>query len=274
MELNLTKPLIFFDLETTGVSILHDRIVEISIIKIYPGKEPISKTFRIKPVDENGNQIHIPESATAVHGITDADVANEKTFAQRATDLAKTFKGCDIAGYNSNNFDVPLLAEEFARAGVDFNFNDDKIRYIDVQNIFHKKEQRTLAAACQFYCGCDIEDFGVGEAHSASADTRATYEVLKAQLDKYPDLTNDVASLSEFSRHKKTMDLNGRIAYDDNGVEVFSFGKYRGQSVVEIFKKEPSYFDWIEKGDFPRDTKNCFRKLYFRSKGLDESNAK
>lgn len=274
MELNLTRPLIFFDLETTGVNILHDRIVEISIIKIYPGKEPVSRTFRIKPVDENGNQIHIPEAATAVHGITDSDVENEKTFAQRATQFAETFRGCDIAGYNSNSFDVPLLAEEFARAGVDFNLNDGKIRYIDVQTIFHKKEQRTLAAACQFYCGCDIKDLGAGDAHSASADTNATYQVLKAQLDRYPDLANDVESLAEFSRQKKTMDLNGRIAYNDKDVEVFNFGKYKDKPVVEIFKKEPSYFDWIEKGDFPRDTKNCFRKLYFKSKGLDETNIK
>ncbi|MBQ4291909.1 MAG: 3'-5' exonuclease [Muribaculaceae bacterium] len=267
MELKLTKPLIFFDLETTGVNVLRDRIVEMTILKVYPDKEPVCKTFRFRPVDDNGNTMPIPEQASAVHGIVDEDVKNEKTFKERAAMLAETFRGCDIAGYNSNNFDIPLLSEEFSRAGVDFDFNDGKIRFIDVQAIFYKKEPRTLAAACRFYCGKDMEALGHGDPHSAQADTWATYEVLKAQLDKYPDLANNVESLSEYSRLKKTMDLAGRIAYDDKGVEVFAFGKYKDKSVVEIFKKEPSYYDWIKKGDFPGDTKKCFERLYFKSKG-------
>ncbi|MBP5315651.1 MAG: 3'-5' exonuclease [Muribaculaceae bacterium] len=269
MELNLTKPLVFFDLETTGVNILEDRIVEMTILKVYPGKEPICKTFRFKPVDEFGNQIHIPEQASEVHGIKDDDVKNEKTFAQRATMIAETLRGCDIAGYNSNRFDIPLLSEEFARVGVDFDFNDGKIRFIDVQSIFYKKEPRTLSAAYAFYCKKNLED-----AHSAEADTRATYEVLKAQIDRYPDLQNDVASLAEFSCMRKTMDLAGRIGYDDKGTEIFTFGKYKDKSVVEIFKKEPSYFDWIKHGEFPSDTIRCFERLFVKSRGDSNINVK
>ena len=212
MELKLTKPVIFFDLETTGTNITHDRIVEISLIKIMPNGEEFERTRRINP------EMPIPAEATAVHHITDADVADAPKFGQIAKDLAKIFEGCDIAGFNSNKFDVPMLAEEFLRAGVKFHFT--KPRYIDVQNIFHRKEQRTLVAAYRFYCGKELDD-----AHSANADTRATYEVLKAQLDRYDDLQNDVDYLAEFSTHAHNVDLMGRLIYDDKKREINNFGK-------------------------------------------------
>ena len=214
MELKLQNPLIFFDLETTGVNASKDRIVEISYIKLMPNGTEVEKTLRINP------EMHIPEEATAVHGITDADVADKPRFKDIAKELARVFEGCDIAGFNSNRFDVPLLAEEFLRADVDVDFS--RRRFVDVQTIFHKMEQRTLSAAYKFYCGKDLDD-----AHSANADTRATYEVLKAQLDKYPSLQNDIDFLSKFSTHNRNVDLAGRIVYNDNNVEVFNFGKYK-----------------------------------------------
>ena len=209
MELKLQNPLIFFDLETTGVNASKDRIVEISYIKLMPNGTEVEKTLRINP------EMHIPEEATAVHGITDADVADKPRFKDIAKELARVFEGCDIAGFNSNRFDVPLLAEEFLRADVDVDFS--RRRFVDVQTIFHKMEQRTLSAAYKFYCGKDLDD-----AHSANADTRATYEVLKAQLDKYPSLQNDIDFLSKFSTHNRNVDLAGRIVYNDNNVEVFN----------------------------------------------------
>ena len=224
MELNLKKPIIFFDLETTGVNISHDRIIELSYIKVYPNGTEEEKSMRINP------EMSIPAESTAIHHITDEDVADKPTFKQIAKELAKVFEGCDIAGYNSNRFDIPLLMEEFLRAGINIELSRQK--FVDVQTIFHKMEQRTLSAAYKFYCNGDLEN-----AHSANADTRATYEVLKAQLDRYPNLKNDVEFLSNFSSFNKNVDLMGRIVYNEQGVEVFNFGKYKGVSVKEVFER-------------------------------------
>ena len=201
MELNLKKPIIFFDLETTGTNITTARIVEISMIKIMPNGEEKARTLRINP------EMPIPAEATAVHHITDEDVANCRTFKEIAKDLAQSFLGCDIAGFNSNRFDIPMLDQEFQRVGVKFDFT--KPRFIDVHTIFHKKEQRTLVAAYKFYCGKDLDG-----AHSANADTRATYEVLKAQLDMYEDLPNDMEALSDYSSQNRNVDLAGRVIYN------------------------------------------------------------
>ena len=251
MELKLQNPLIFFDLETTGVNASKDRIVEISYIKLMPNGTEVEKTLRINP------EMHIPEEATAVHDITDADVADKPRFKDIAKELARVFEGCDIAGFNSNRFDVPLLAEEFLRADVDVDFS--RRRFVDVQTIFHKMEQRTLSAAYKFYCGKDLDD-----AHSANADTRATYEVLKAQLDKYPSLQNDIDFLSKFSTHNRNVDLAGRIVYNDNNVEVFNFGKYKGIPVEEVLKTDSGYFGWILNGDFPQNTKKVLTNIKLR----------
>ena len=251
MELKLQNPLIFFDLETTGVNASKDRIVEISYIKLMPNGTEVEKTLRFNP------EMHIPEEATAVHGITDADVADKPRFKDIAKELARVFEGCDIAGFNSNRFDVPLLAEEFLRADVDVDFS--RRRFVDVQTIFHKMEQRTLSAAYKFYCGKDLDD-----AHSANADTRATYEVLKAQLDKYPSLQNDIDFLSKFSTHNRNVDLAGRIVYNDNNVEVFNFGKYKGIPVEEVLKTDSGYFGWILNGDFPQNTKKVLTNIKLR----------
>lgn len=216
MKLNLKNPLIFFDLETTGTNINTDRIVEICYLKVHPNGNEEAKTMRINP------EMHIPEASSEIHGIYDEDVADCPTFKDVAKDIAKDIEGCDIAGFNSNRFDVPVLVEEFLRVGIDIDLA--KRKFIDVQVIYHKLEQRTLSAAYKFYCGKNLED-----AHSAEADTRATYEVLKAQLDKYPDvLTNDINFLSEYSSYSKNVDFAGRIIYDNNGVEIFNFGKYKG----------------------------------------------
>ena len=253
MKLNLTRPLVFFDLETTGTNITHDRIVEISIVKVMPYGTDTERTRRINP------GMPIPAEATAVHHITDADVANEPSFKQIAKSLAEMFKDCDIAGFNSNRFDIPLLLEEFNRAGI--NLDLSRTRFIDVQTIFHKKEQRTLSAAYRFYCGKNLDD-----AHSASADTRATYEVLKAQLDRYDDLTNDVKSLSDYSSHGNNVDFAGRLVYDDNHREVINFGKYKGQLAEDVLRKDSGYYGWIMQGDFPQNTKDAFAMVNLRVK--------
>ena len=253
MELNLKRPIIFFDLETTGVDSAKDRIVEISMIKIMPDGEEIVKTRRINP------EMHIPEEATAIHGITDEDVKACPTFAQVAKSMAQFIQGCDFGGFNSNRFDLPLLVEEFLRAGVDVDFK--RRIFVDVQNIFHKKEQRTLVAAYKFYCDKDLND-----AHSAEADTRATYEVLKAQLDRYDDLTNDIDALAEYSSRGETADYAGRILYNEKGEEVFGFGKYKGHRVAEVFDMEPSYYAWMMNGDFPLYTKKVITEIRMREK--------
>lgn len=253
MKLNLKRPIIFFDLETTGVDTAKDRIVEISLVKVMPDGEEIVKTRRINP------QMHIPAEATAIHGITDDDVKDCPIFAQIAKSLDRFMQGCDFGGFNSNRFDLPMLVEEFMRAGIDVDFKRRK--FIDVQNIFHKMEQRTLVAAYKFYCDKDLTD-----AHSAEADTKATYEVLKAQLDRYPILENDVDALAEFSARGETVDYAGRIVYDEKGNEVFGFGKYKGRSVSEIFSIEPSYYTWMMNGDFPLYTKKVITEIRFREK--------
>jgi hypothetical protein len=253
MKLKLDRPVMFFDLETTGTDALHDRIVEISMIKVMPDGTDIQRTVRVNP------GMPIPAEATAVHHITDADVADKPLFSQLAEGLAQSFRGCDLAGFNSNRFDIPLLAEEFARAGIDFDFNE--CRFIDVQTIFHKKEQRTLSAAYKFYCGKNLDD-----AHSANADTRATYEVLMAQLDRYDDLPNDMEKLSEYSSQNKNVDLMGRLVYDDRHREVINFGKYKGQLAVDVLRRDPSYFSWIQQGDFASSTKRAFMAIKLRAK--------
>ncbi len=253
MKLNLKRPIIFFDLETTGVDSAKDRIVEISMIKIMPDGEEIVKTRRINP------EMHIPEEASAIHGITDDDVKDCPTFAQVAKSMAQFIQGCDFGGFNSNRFDLPLLVEEFLRVGVDVDFKRRK--FVDVQNIFHKKEQRTLVAAYKFYCDKDLND-----AHSAEADTRATYEVLKAQLDRYDDLANDIDALAEYSSRGETADYAGRILYNEKGEEIFGFGKYKGRSVAEIFDIEPSYYAWMMNGDFPLYTKKVITEIRMREK--------
>ena len=253
MKLKLDRPVMFFDLETTGTDALHDRIVEISMIKVMPDGTDIQRTVRVNP------GMPIPAEATAVHHITDADVADKPLFSQLAEGLAQSFRGCDLAGFNSNRFDIPLLAEEFARAGIDFDFNE--CRFIEVQTIFHKKEQRTLSAAYKFYCGKNLDD-----AHSANADTRATYEVLMAQLDRYDDLPNDMEKLSEYSSQNKNVDLMGRLVYDDRHREVINFGKYKGQLAVDVLRRDPSYFSWIQQGDFASSTKRAFMAIKLRAK--------
>ena len=256
MKLNLKNPLVFFDLETTGTNINSDRIVEICYLKVYPNGNEESKTLRINP------EMHIPEASSAIHGIYDADVADCPTFKDVAKNIANDIEGCDLAGFNSNRFDIPLLAEEFLRVGVDIDMM--KRKFIDVQVIFHKLEQRTLSAAYKFYCDKNLED-----AHTAEADTRATYEVLKAQLDCYPDvLQNDINFLSNYSCHTKNVDFAGRIVYNEQGVEVFNFGKYKGMSVAEVLKKDLGYYGWIMQGDFTLNTKNVLTKIRLRETGM------
>jgi DNA polymerase-3 subunit epsilon len=254
MELLLKNPLIFFDLETTGINVASDRIVEISWLRIHPDGRESAQTHLVNPT------IPIDPRATAIHGISDEDVRDQPTFQEMAKNLANEFEGCDLAGYNSNKFDIPLLAEEFLRAGVDFDLR--KRKFIDVQVIFHKMEQRTLAAAYKFYCQKELED-----AHSAEADTRATYEILKAQLDRYDNLENDVNFLSGFSTQNRSADLAGRIVYNDKDIEVFNFGKYKGEPVEEILKKDPGYFGWIMNGDFPLYTKKVLTNIKLRAFG-------
>ncbi len=251
MKLNLKRPLIFFDLETTGTNITTDRIVEISLIKVMPNGEEICKTRRINP------GIHIPEEATAVHHITDDDVKDCPLFKQVAKSLAQIFEGCDIAGFNSNRFDVPMLDEEFHRADVPFDFS--RARFIDVQTIFHKKEPRNLIAAYRYYCDKDLT-----QAHSADADTRATYEVLKAQLERYDDLSGDVDELAKYSSQNNNVDFMGRLVYDEQGRELINFGKYKGKVAEEILRNDPGYYGWIMQGDFPQNTKDAFTRIKLR----------
>jgi DNA polymerase-3 subunit epsilon len=252
VKLNLKNPLVFFDLETTGTNIVSDRIVEISYLKVAPNGDEDSKTRRINP------EMPIPPGSTAIHGITDEDVKDAPTFKSIAKSLAAQIEGCDLAGYNSNRFDIPLLAEEFLRAEVDIDLMRHK--FVDVQTIFHKKEQRTLSAAYKFYCDKSLEN-----AHTAEADTKATYEILQSQLDRYPDLVNDVVFLSEFSAFGNNVDYAGRVIYNDKKQEVINFGKYKGRLVVEVLQEDPGYYGWIIQGDFPRYTKKVFSNIRLRS---------
>jgi DNA polymerase-3 subunit epsilon len=251
MELKLNRPLCFFDLETTGIDVSKDRIVEISIFKVFPNGTTESKTWLVNPT------IPIPAQASAVHGITNEKVANEPTFNELASQVHNMIKDSDLGGFNSDRFDIPLLAEELLRAGVDFDMKNRVS--IDVQTIFHKKEERTLSAAYKFYCNASLEN-----AHSAEADTIATYEVLKAQLDRYDDLVNDAKWLSEFTTRKKSVDFAGFIALNNEGKEIFTFGKNKGQLVEEVLEKEPGYYGWIQGADFPLYTKKVLTGIKLR----------
>ncbi len=251
-KIKLNRPVAFIDLETTGVNVATDRIVEISILKLTPQYSTETITMRLNPT------MPIPAEASAIHGIYDNDVKDCPPFKEVASDLSRTLEQCDLAGYNSNRFDIPLLVEEFLRAEIDFDIQDRKM--IDVQNIFHKMEQRTLAAAYKFYCNKNLE-----EAHSAEADVRATFEVLEAQLNKYESLNPDVQSLHTFSSAADFVDLAGRIVRDKNGNEVFNFGKHKGKHVAQVFKDEPSYYNWMMDGDFPLYTKRVITRLRLKA---------
>ncbi|MFC2109932.1 exonuclease domain-containing protein [Bacteroidota bacterium] len=252
MELNLKKPVVFFDLETTGINIAKDRIVEISILKVMPNGNKESKTWLVNP------EMDIPKESSDIHGITNEKVAAEPTFKMLAAEVSNMIKGCDLAGFNSNRFDIPLLAEEMLRVGMDFDMKNRVA--IDVQVIFHKKEQRTLSAGYKFYCDKDLEN-----AHSAEADTLATYEILLAQLNKYEDLENDVKSLSEFSSHNKRADFAGFLMFDEEGNETFTFGKYKGRKVLDVLAENPGYYAWIQNADFPLYTKKVLTQIKLRS---------
>ncbi|WP_340065396.1 exonuclease domain-containing protein [Ascidiimonas aurantiaca] len=251
MELKLTRPICFFDLETTGTDVAKDRIVEISILKLYPNGNKESKTWLVNP------GVSIPEYATAVHGITNEKVANEPTFKDLSRQVYNMIKDSDLAGYNSDRFDIPLLAEEMLRADIDFDMKNRVS--VDVQTIFHKMEKRTLGAAYQFYCQKDLKD-----AHSAEADTMATYEVLKAQLERYNELENDIKFLSDFTNRKNAADFAGFIVYDKEGSEVFSFGKHKGKKVEKVLDEEPGYFGWLINADFPLYTKKVLTGIKLR----------
>ena len=274
MELNLKRPIAFLDLETTGIKVATDRIVEISIYRIEPDGSTELKTQRFNP------EIPIPAEATAIHGISNEDVQDCPTFARQATEIARFLDRCDLAGYNSNHFDIPLLAEEFLRADVDFDLEGRHL--VDVQNIFHKMEPRTLSAAYKFYCDKELTN-----AHSAEADTLATFEILKAQLDRYQEqpfedrdgkishpVVNDIPSLSRFSAKNRNVDLIGHIVYNTKNVEVFNFGKYKGKPVADIFAREPSYYDWIMKSEFPLYTKKVITKIKLRERFTPDEDGK
>lgn len=251
MELKLHRPICFFDLETTGIDVARDRIVEIAILKVFPNGNKESKTWLVNP------ERPIPEASSKIHGITDDKVANEPTFKELAPLVYQMIKDADLAGFNSDRFDIPLLAEELLRAGVDFDLGNRVT--VDIQTIFHKKEERTLSAAYRFYCNESLEN-----AHSAEADTHATYEILKAQLDRYEDLENDMRSLSEFTTRKRSVDFAGFIALNEEGQEVFTFGKHKGVLVEEVLENEPGYYGWIQNADFPLYTKKVLTAIKLR----------
>lgn len=246
--LKLHKPICFFDLETTGLNVGKDKIVEISILKIHPNGNKESKTLRVNP------EMQISKEAQMVHGISNEDVANEPTFKEISSQIWEMMKDSDLAGYNSNRFDVPLLAEEFLRSGIEFDV--DKHRLVDVQVVFYKKEPRDLSSAYKFYCNQTLEN-----AHSAAADAEATYEILKAQIEKYDDLENDIQFLSQFTTQKQAADLAGFIGYNEKGEEIFNFGKHKGKKVTEVFETDQGYFGWIQNADFPLYTKKVLTKI-------------
>ena len=261
MLLHLKNPVVVLDLETTGMNIVTDRIVEIALLKIHIDGSEEEKLMLINP------EIPIPPEVSQIHGIRDEDVKDKPTFKEVAKTLAKFMEGCDLCGFNSNRFDIPLLAEEFIRADVDIDLK--KHKFIDVQAIFHKMEKRTLAAAFKFYCNKELVD-----AHSAMADTKATYEVLKAQLDMYKDvvfddgkgvktipIVNDMEKLSEFSSYDQNVDFVGRIVYDEKGVEVFNFGKNKGVPVEKVLREQPGYYGWMMDSEFPLYTKKVLTRL-------------
>lgn len=248
MELKLSKPICFFDLETTGTNVAKDRIVEISILKVYPNGNKESKTWLVNP------EMTIPDEVVAIHGISNEKVASEPTFKELSREIFNIIKDCDLSGFNSDRFDIPLLAEEMLRSEIDFDLKN--MLSIDVQTIFHKMEKRTLEAAYKFYCDKDLNN-----AHSAEADTMATYEVLLSQLDRYPELENNVKKLAEFSTHRKFADFAGFISFDEDDEEIFSFGKHKGKKVLEVLEQEPGYFGWILNADFPLYTKRVLTQI-------------
>lgn len=264
MELNLSRPIVFLDLETTGIKVATDRIVELCLLRVNPDGTQKIKTMRINP------GIPIPAEATEIHGITDADVKDCPSFSSVAAELASFMENCDIAGYNSNHFDIPLIVEEFLRAGIDFELKGR--RFVDIQNIFHKMEPRNLGAAYKFYCNKELTN-----AHSAEADTLATFEILQAQLDRYAGVefkdkkgnisqpvVNDMKALSEFSFSNRSVDLIGHIVLNEKNAEVFNFGKHKGRAVSDVFRDEPSYYDWIMKSEFPLSTKKVVTAIKLR----------
>ncbi|MDX5324685.1 MAG: 3'-5' exonuclease [Bacteroidota bacterium] len=251
MKLKLNRPICFFDLESTGTNVTKDRIVEISILKIYPDGEKESRTWLVNP------EMPIPAETTAIHGISDEMVAEKPTFKELSPKIQEMMKDSDLAGYNSNKFDIPMLAEEFLRAGIDWDMS--KKYAVDVQNIFHRMEQRTLSAAYKFYCQRDLEN-----AHSAEADVLATYEILEAQIDRYEELQNDISFLADFSNRQKVADYAGFIAFNEDDIEVFTFGKYRGKAVEEVLEKDPGYFGWIQNAEFPLYTKKVLTAIKLR----------
>ena len=270
MQLKLKRPIAFFDIESTGTNVVKDRIVEICIFKLMPDGTSETRLRRINP------EIPIPAEVTAIHGISDADIANEPTFKQVAKSLFDLLKDCDLAGYNSNKFDIPILIEEFLRCEVDFNLKNRNL--VDVQNIFHKMEPRTLKAAYKFYCNKELVD-----AHTAEADTMATYEILLSQIQRYEDteyedrdgtitkpIRNDMEALYQFSYNHRNADLVGHIVYNAKNQETFNFGKHKGKTVEEVFSKQPQYYDWIMNADFPLYTKNVIKEVRFRA--LENSN--
>ncbi|GAB1418049.1 3'-5' exonuclease [Bacteroidales bacterium] len=267
MQLHLTRPLAFFDLETTGLNITTDRLIEISILKVYPDGREEQKTWRVNP------GMPIPPKSSAIHKITDAEVQNLPLFKEIGRELMQFLHGCDLAGYNALKFDIPVLMEECLRADIPFDLSNRSM--IDVQNIFMKMEPRTLKGAYRFFCGKELTD-----AHSAAADTYATFEILKAQLDRYEfaeyedqqgnrsvPVINEVSALHAFSSHQRFADLAGQIVLDNTGAEVFNFGKHKGKSVAEVFLNEPSYYDWMMKGEFPLYTKKVITGIRLRMSG-------
>ena len=252
MKLNLTKPICFFDLETTGINISKDRVVEISILKVFPDGKEETKTWLVNP------EMKIPAEVIAIHGISDDDVKNEPTFKELSKEIYNMIKDSDLGGFNSNRFDIPLLAEELLRSDIDFDMKNSVS--IDVQTIFHKMEQRTLSAAYKFYCDKNLDD-----AHSAEADTKATYHVLKAQLERYEELENDTKFLAEFSTHKQFADFAGFISYNEESEECFAFGKHKNKRVQDVLNDEPGYFGWILNADFPLYTKKVLTAIKLRN---------
>ncbi len=253
MRIEIKKPIVFFDLETTGINPGTDRIIEISLLKIFPNGKEFQKTYRVNP------QIPIPEAASQVHGITDVDIKDAPEFKMIAKELANIIEDADLAGFNSNKFDIPLLAEEFIRAETDIDLK--KRNFIDVQVVYMKKEPRTLSAAYKFYCNKELVN-----AHSSKADTIATYEIFKEQLKKYPDIGDDVKEISEYSSHNVNADFAGRLIYDENNEILINFGKYKGKKLKEVLMKDPGYYGWVQKGDFPNYTKKIFTEAYLESK--------
>lgn len=248
MNLQLNRPLAFFDLETTGVNVATDRIVEISVLKVHPNGNKDSFTRRVNPT------VPIPLEASEVHGIYDFDVKDAPTFIQLAPEVTEFIEGCDLAGYNSNKFDIPLLAEELLRANINFDLKGRMA--VDVQVIFHKMEQRTLSAAYKFYCGKELEN-----AHSAEADINATFEILEAQIDKYDELEADVEYLQEFSSQRRFVDFAGRIVLNDKDEPCFNFGKHSGQTVEEVLLNNPGYYGWMLQAEFPLYTKKVLTDI-------------